>query len=179
MVRLDDNHRSTPQVVAAASAALGPSVAAVPPRSTAPDGPLPVVTAYEDETAEAEGVAAALARPVGRGDALVGPGRPGPHPRPAVRGTPGSGPGRHPPPDRARPRAADGPGVRQRRGPDRRRPAGWRPGHDAVELATFHRAKGLEWTSVCVVGLEDGFVPIVYAESARPATRSAGCSMWP
>jgi DNA helicase-2/ATP-dependent DNA helicase PcrA len=34
-----------------------------------------------------------------------------------------------------------------------------------VELATFHRAKGLEWSSVMVVGLEDGFVPIVYAES--------------
>ena len=34
---------------------------------------------------------------------------------------------------------------------------------DAVELATFHRAKGAEWTSVCVTGVEDGFVPIVYA----------------
>ncbi len=34
-----------------------------------------------------------------------------------------------------------------------------------MELATFHRAKGLEWRSVMVVGLEDGFVPIVYAES--------------
>jgi DNA helicase-2/ATP-dependent DNA helicase PcrA len=35
-----------------------------------------------------------------------------------------------------------------------------------VELATFHRAKGLEWASVHVVGLEEGFVPIVYAESS-------------
>ena len=43
--------------------------------------------------------------------------------------------------------------------------SGSETGADAVELATFHRAKGLEWTSVCVVGLEDGFVPIVYAES--------------
>ena len=34
-----------------------------------------------------------------------------------------------------------------------------------MELATFHRAKGLEWTAVNVVGLEDGFVPIVYAQS--------------
>lgn len=34
-----------------------------------------------------------------------------------------------------------------------------------MELATFHRAKGLEWASVSVVGLEDGFVPIIYAES--------------
>jgi len=39
-------------------------------------------------------------------------------------------------------------------------------GDDRVELATFHRAKGLEWGSVCVIGLEEGFVPIVYAESA-------------
>ncbi len=36
-----------------------------------------------------------------------------------------------------------------------------------MELATFHRAKGLEWSSVHVVGLEDGFVPIVYAESSE------------
>ena len=35
----------------------------------------------------------------------------------------------------------------------------------AVELATFHRAKGLEWTAVCVAGLEDGYVPIVHAAS--------------
>jgi DNA helicase-2/ATP-dependent DNA helicase PcrA len=34
---------------------------------------------------------------------------------------------------------------------------------DAVELATFHSAKGLEWPVVHVAGLEDGFVPIAYA----------------
>lgn len=38
---------------------------------------------------------------------------------------------------------------------------------NAVELATFHRAKGLEWDSVFVVGLEDGFVPIAYAASTE------------
>ncbi|MHB8593849.1 MAG: 3'-5' exonuclease, partial [Acidimicrobiales bacterium] len=39
-------------------------------------------------------------------------------------------------------------------------------GHDGVELATFHRAKGLEWTAVAIVGLVNGSVPIAYATSA-------------
>ncbi|MDA8289406.1 MAG: ATP-dependent helicase [Actinomycetota bacterium] len=39
---------------------------------------------------------------------------------------------------------------------------------DAVELTTFHRAKGLEWSVVFVTGLEDGFVPIAHA-SGRAA----------
>lgn len=37
---------------------------------------------------------------------------------------------------------------------------------DAVQLATFHAAKGLEWPVVHVAGLEEGFVPIAYARSA-------------
>ncbi|MEZ5322501.1 MAG: ATP-dependent DNA helicase UvrD2 [Microthrixaceae bacterium] len=36
---------------------------------------------------------------------------------------------------------------------------------DAVELSTFHAAKGLEWPDVHVAGLEDGLVPIRFAES--------------
>jgi DNA helicase-2/ATP-dependent DNA helicase PcrA len=38
-------------------------------------------------------------------------------------------------------------------------------GGDAVELATFHGSKGLEWPVVHVAGLEDGFVPIAYAST--------------
>lgn len=38
---------------------------------------------------------------------------------------------------------------------------------DAVELATFHGAKGLEWPIVHVGGLEDGFVPIAFAKTTN------------
>ena len=37
---------------------------------------------------------------------------------------------------------------------------------DAVELITFHRAKGLEWPVAFVTGLEDGLVPIAHARDA-------------
>ncbi|HXQ75583.1 MAG TPA: ATP-dependent helicase [Acidimicrobiales bacterium] len=40
------------------------------------------------------------------------------------------------------------------------------PDADSVELSTFHRAKGLEWPAVALIGLEDGLVPISYATSA-------------
>ena len=160
VVRLDENHRSTPQVVRAAAAALGPT-GAVPPRSAAADGPLPVVTAYDDDEAEADGVVAVVSDRAAGGmrwsdqavlarthDQLATvrraltragiPHRTAPGPDGGPTGPTGAGP-RRPPGDT-----------------------------DAVELATFHRAKGLEWTSVMVVGLEDGFVPIVHA-GAGPA----------
>ncbi len=38
---------------------------------------------------------------------------------------------------------------------------------DAVELSTFHGAKGLEWPVVHLAGLEEGFVPLAFARSAQ------------
>ncbi|HVX18574.1 MAG TPA: ATP-dependent DNA helicase UvrD2 [Acidimicrobiales bacterium] len=38
-----------------------------------------------------------------------------------------------------------------------------RDGGDAVELATFHAAKGLEWSVVHLAGIEAGLVPITHA----------------
>jgi DNA helicase-2/ATP-dependent DNA helicase PcrA len=40
------------------------------------------------------------------------------------------------------------------------------PGGDAVEVTTFHGAKGREWPTVHVVAVEDGFVPVAGARSA-------------
>jgi DNA helicase-2/ATP-dependent DNA helicase PcrA len=39
------------------------------------------------------------------------------------------------------------------------------PDGDAVEIVTFHRAKGLEWPVVYVAGMEKGLVPIGRAET--------------
>ena len=38
---------------------------------------------------------------------------------------------------------------------------------DAVELSSFHAAKGLEWDVVFVVGVEQGLVPISYARTTE------------
>ncbi|MGH9079440.1 MAG: ATP-dependent helicase, partial [Acidimicrobiales bacterium] len=203
VLRLDENHRSTPQVVRAAAEALGRATV-LPPRSRAADGPMPLVTAYDDDDAEAEGVASLLLDRVGDGRswsdhavlartneqlALIGrafarAGVPyrmaagaGEAPRWPEGPTAdrGGGPtadrGRGPTGGKAEGRDRGGPGI------DPMAPGGTgrgapRAGND-VELATFHRAKGLEWDSVFVVGLEDGFVPIAYAEgqSARAEER--------
>jgi DNA helicase II / ATP-dependent DNA helicase PcrA len=44
---------------------------------------------------------------------------------------------------------------------------------DAVTLATFHAAKGLEWPIVHLAGLEDGYVPIAHARTAAQRAEEA------
>jgi DNA helicase-2/ATP-dependent DNA helicase PcrA len=61
VVRLDRNYRSTPQVVGAAEALLADAGRPRPVRTaTRATGPAPTITAYDDDTAEAQGVAARL-----------------------------------------------------------------------------------------------------------------------
>lgn len=58
VVRLDDNHRCSPQIVASAAAVLGTPGSQL--RSSRPDGPPPAIRAYPSDEAEAHGVAGAL-----------------------------------------------------------------------------------------------------------------------
>lgn len=150
VVHLSENHRSTPQIVAAAVAALGVEAQGTP-RSTRSDGPVPVVTAYDDDHAEARGVAAAVLAGRDAGQdwsdhavlartneqlAVVGAVL-------AAAGVPAA--------------IAGAPGVAERTRPSPNDTA-------AVDLTTFHRAKGLEWRVVHAIGLSDGYVPIVHAD---------------
>jgi DNA helicase-2/ATP-dependent DNA helicase PcrA len=63
-IRLDDNYRSTPQVLAVANAVLAsaPGHAAPPLRAHRADGPVPVVRSYATDLAEARGIAARIRR---------------------------------------------------------------------------------------------------------------------
>lgn len=48
---------------------------------------------------------------------------------------------------------------------DRRASEQHAPVAEGVTIATFHAAKGLEWDSVFLVGLQDGTLPITYAQT--------------
>ena len=187
VIRLDENHRCSPQVVAVATAALGlgsgPARRRDPagrgeevPTSTRPDGPVPRITVHETDTAEAEWLAhqvwlahrpgrrwsqiAVLARTNAQLDlvarvmqrALVPCAHAGGDLAPAsdLRSS-SSGLGD----------PADGSSG----GGDHRADTE-EPDPDRVVLATFHRAKGLQWPTVFVIGLSDGLVPVSSARGA-------------
>ena len=159
LIRLDDNHRCTPEVVAAAAAVLGRDGADL--RSSRPAGPPPVVRRYRSDAAEARGVASELREARSNGlawsqlailfrtnaqagafiDALAAAGIPY-----RLSGVELSGDA-----DEA---------VEAAISPDSR---GDEEPPDGVTLSTFHRAKGLQWRAVWVAGLERGLVPISHA----------------
>jgi DNA helicase-2/ATP-dependent DNA helicase PcrA len=220
VLRLDANHRSSPQVIAAARAVLDDG-GGEPVDGGRPDGPVPMVGGYDDDTTEAVAVSRWLR-------AMHRPGRPWSHLAVLARTN-----ARLEPVADALRRA----GIPYRLGPavrtgselragitalralprDRRLRSGladlsegglpaalraladehaledpnptvggflawlaatvgeaaaaeFDPEADSVELSTFHRAKGLEWPAVALIGLEEGLVPISYA--VTPAARA-------
>jgi DNA helicase-2/ATP-dependent DNA helicase PcrA len=46
-------------------------------------------------------------------------------------------------------------------------------GGDAIDVATFHAAKGLEWVVVHLAGIEEGYVPISHARTAAARAEEA------
>lgn len=148
-VRLDDNHRCTPQVVAAANAVLGERQGPLP-RSAGQDGPRATLTEFADGTTESEDVTTQILNASDEG---------APWSTMAVLARTNEQ-------LRVLSMALKRAGVPHRMAPGPESPPEEVEGGDVVELATFHRAKGLEWESVWIIGLEDGFVPISHAKDA-------------
>ena len=179
VIRLDENHRCTPQVVAVATAVLqeGGSfggTAVVPPRTTRVDGPVPKVIAHATDADEAAWAAtrAKMSRAPGRRwssiavltrtnaqlakvqaamdtanvPSLVAGSDLGPaSDLRAESGRTGAGAGAL---DRDEEELRPEPVV-----------------GDHVVLTTFHRAKGLQWPTVIVLGLGEGLMPIASAQT--------------
>ncbi|MDA8316855.1 MAG: ATP-dependent helicase [Actinomycetota bacterium] len=183
VVRLETNHRCTTPVVQLASAALG---RATPPPSARGDGPLPTVARFANDVEEARWVARqvwAAHRPGRRWSSIAVLARTNaqlvriaealgdehvPHRSTGAELGPASDVrGAHDDPVAADLAGGDGPGPL--------RPAlavtdgyasrGDEEPDEAVVLSTFHRAKGLQWRTVFVVGASDGLVPLVTARS--------------
>jgi len=173
VVRLGENHRCSPQVVTVAAAALGLSGEGAP-TSTRADGPAPRVRPLATDADEAAWVArqvwlahrpgrrwaqiAVLARTNAQLATLLEAFRAERIPARLAGGDLG-------------PASDLRPGADGRREPDdeaeEQPDNGENPADgDAVVLSTFHRAKGLQWPVVFVVGLSDGLVPLAAARTA-------------
>jgi DNA helicase-2/ATP-dependent DNA helicase PcrA len=176
VIRLDENHRCTPQVVAVATAVLqenassGAALAEIaPPNSSRVDGPVPTVIAHATDADEAAWAArcAKQARVPGRRWSSI-----------AVLARTNAQlatvqaalEGANVPCQVA---GSDlGPASDLRGGePARRRDEldeelrAEEIDRDRVVLTTFHRAKGLQWQSVLIVGLSQGLMPLASART--------------
>ena len=177
VIRLDENHRCTPQVVAVATAVLreggsfGSDGEVVLPRTTRVDGPVPKVVSHATAEDEAAWVAdrIKMSRTPGRQwssiavltrtnaqlamvQAALDKAR-----VPNLVAGADLGP------------ASDLRGDGDKRGGDADTDE-WKrteaPGdRDRVVLTTFHRAKGLQWPTVIVLGLGAGLMPIASAQT--------------
>jgi len=176
VIRLDENHRCTPQVVAVATAVLRENEGAggvvgriMLPATSRVDGPVPRVISHASDADEAAWAAtrARMSRTPGRPwssiavltrtnaqlvevqAAMEAAGVPC-----LVAGS-DLGP------------ASDlhGRAGHRRGGEDEERSADVETDRDRVVLTTFHRAKGLQWPTVLILGLSDGLMPIASAQT--------------
>ncbi len=158
-IALDDNHRSTPEIVLAASAVL-PEDDQRPVTSSQSTGRSPSIVACEDDDAEAKMVADAISRARTPGSAwgtIAVLARTNAQLTRIAAACEASGvPHRLLAPDLSEEPALDA-SPRRQRWHDEAEPDPGEP--DAVALATFHRSKGLEWQRVFVIGASEGLVP--------------------
>jgi DNA helicase-2/ATP-dependent DNA helicase PcrA len=174
VLRMMENHRSSPEIVAAGSAVLGPGRVGTL-RSSRPPGARPRLWSFPDEATEAEHIATVLSQwslDGRRWSDMAVLARTN-HRLATIRthlerrGLPC----RSAPPPEADERTAvtpDPPGATRTAPYAETDP-------DGVHLVTFHRAKGLEWPAVWVAGLEDGTVPVRQATTL--AQRDEECRL--
>ena len=159
VLALDTNHRSTPEIVNSAIAVL-PEGDQRTITTTQQPGPIPELMGCGDDDEEANFVARraqALKEPSGRWKSMAVLARTNAQLERfetafASRGIPTV---------RLAPDLARASDVKDSSTPRPGQPA--EEPIDGVALGTFHRAKGLEWPTVFVVGVSDGFVPHVGA----------------
>jgi len=178
VVHMMENHRSSPEIVAAGSAVLGPGRIGTL-RSSRPSGARPRLWSFPDEATEAKHIAAVLSgwsldgRPWSDMAVLARTN----HRLATIRthlerrGVPC----RSTSASDAEGETAATPGPP---GAGRTAPHGETDGDadgDGVHLVTFHRAKGLEWPAVWIAGLEDGTVPV--RQATTRAQRDEECRL--